>query len=94
MLKLVQRDYEKDADTPRKSKQPHPRSYFLELEKTPFPFDCLSRMKSTADNALGKADRAQSADAHERQWGALVNQLLCGVEIWQEEPEQVVVLNV
>ena len=51
-------------------------------------------MKSTADNALGKADRAQSADAHERQWGALVNQLLCGVEIWQEEPEQVVVLNV
>ena len=51
-------------------------------------------MKTTADKVLGKAERAQSQDAHERQWGALVNQLLCEVEIWQEEPEQVIALNV
>ena len=94
MLILLQHEYEQDADTPRKSKEPHSRSCFLEREKTPFPVDCLSRMKSTADKVLGKAERAQSQDAHERQWGALVNQLLCEVEIWQEEPEQVVVLNV
>lgn len=51
-------------------------------------------MKSTADNVWGKALRAHSENAQERQWGALVNQLLCEVEIWQKWPEQVVVLNV
>ena len=50
-------------------------------------------MKKTADKVLGKAERSQAQDAHERQWGALINQLLCEVEMWQEEPEQVVVLN-
>ena len=50
-------------------------------------------MKSTADLVLGKALRAQSENAHERQWGALVNQLLCEVEAWQKWPGQVVVLN-
>ena len=51
-------------------------------------------MKSTADLVLGKALRAQSENAHERQWGSLVNQLLCEVEAWQKWPGQVVVLNV
>ncbi len=51
-------------------------------------------MKTTADNVFGKALRAQSEDAHEKQWGALVNQLLCEVELWQKWPEQILVLNV
>ncbi|KAM0795840.1 hypothetical protein BDR22DRAFT_919349 [Usnea florida] len=86
--------YEEDANTPRKSKEPHSESYYLDPEKTPFPRHCLDRMKSTADLVLGKALRAQSENAHERQWGGLVNQLLCEVEAWQKWPGQVVVLNV
>ena len=94
LLIVRQHEYKQDANTPRKSKEPHSRSYFLDREKTPFPSECLSRMKSTADKVLGKAQRAQSQHAHERQWGALVNHLLFEVEIWQKEPEQIVVLNV
>lgn len=94
MLILVQREYGQDADTPRKSKEQHSRSHFLPRQETPFPVDCLSRMKSTVDKVLEKAEEAHSQGAHERQWGALVNQLLCEVEIWQKGPEQVVVLNV
>ena len=86
--------YEEDANTPRKSKEPHSDSYYLEPEKTPFPQRCLDRMKSTADLLLGKASRAHSENAHERQWGGLVNQLLCEVEAWQKWPGEVVVLNV
>lgn len=51
-------------------------------------------MKTTVDHVLEKAARADKDRAHEKQWGALVNQLLCCVEIWQDGPEQVVVLNV
>ena len=96
-LKLAnnsQHDYEHDANTPRKSKESHGESYFLEQERTPFPQDCLNRMKSTADKVREKAQWTQSQNAHERQWGALVNQLLCEVEIWQKERTQIVVLNV
>ena len=94
MLIPTQSIYEEDANTPRKSKEPHSDSYYLEPEKTPFPRHCLDRMKSTADLVVGKALRAQSENAHERQWGGLVNQLLCEVEAWQKWPGQVVVLNV
>ena len=94
LLTPAQLVYEEDANTPRKSKEPHSDSYYLEPEKTPFPRHCLDRMKSTADLVLGKALRAQSENAHERQWGGLVNQLLCEVEAWQKWPGQVVVLNV
>lgn len=51
-------------------------------------------MKSTADKVLEKAEEAHSQGAHEKQWSALVNQLLCEAEIWQKRPEHVVVLNV
>ena len=94
LLILSQPEYEQDANTPRKSKEPHSDWYYLEREKTPFPKRCLDRMKSTADSVFDKARRTQAQNAHERQWGALVNQLLCEVEIWQERPEQIVVLNV
>lgn len=86
--------YVQDADTPRKSNEPHSKSSFLEAVKTPFPSHCLDRMKSTVDNVLEKAKRAHSQNAHEKQWGALVNQVLCEVECWQKESEQIVVLNV
>lgn len=51
-------------------------------------------MKSTADNVVGRAERAQSENAHEKQWGAIVSQLLVEVELWQTWPEQIVLLNV
>ena len=86
--------YEEDANTPRKSKVLLPKTHYLEAGKTPFPPRCLDRMKSTADNVLWKASRLRSENAHEKQWDALINQLLCEVEIWQKLPEQVIVLNV
>ena len=91
---IYQTRYVQDADTPRKSNEPHSKSSFLEAVKTPFPSHCLDRMKSTVDNVLEKAKRAHSQNAHEKQWGALVNQVLCEVECWQKESEQIVVLNV
>lgn len=90
----LQSMYEKDANTPRKSKELLPKSDYLEAGQTPFPQHCLARMKSTADDVLDKALRAHALNAHERQWGAIVNQLLCEVEIWQERPKQIVVLNI
>ena len=86
--------YEKDSDTPRKTRDTLSRSYYLETSETPFPPDCLSRMKSTADDVLDEAMRNRKEGAHEKQWGALVCQLLCEVRIWQKRPKQVVVLNV
>ena len=94
LLIPAQSVYEKDANTPRKSKEPHSELYYLEPEKTPFPRDCLDRMKSTADLVLWKALRAQSENAHERQWGCVVNLVLCEVEAWQKCPGQVNVFNV
>ena len=86
--------YEEDANTPRKSKGLLPKMHYLDAGETPFPHRCLDRMKSTADNVLRKASRAESDKAHEKQWDALINQLLCEVELWQTLPEQVIVLNV
>ena len=86
--------YEKDANTPRKSKYPLSQSNYLEAEKTPFPQHCLGGMKSIADRVLKKAQRARAQEAHEGQWGGVVNQLLCEVEVWQESLEQIFVLNV
>ncbi|KAM0794028.1 hypothetical protein BDR22DRAFT_895561 [Usnea florida] len=86
--------YEQDADTPRKSMAMHAKPNFLHREKTPFPANCLGRMKETADAILEKSEYAASENAHERQWGVLVNQLLCELDFWQRRPRQVMVLNV
>ena len=51
-------------------------------------------MKQTADRVLKRAKKNRSMDAHERQWGLVVSQLLCEVELCQEEPEKVAILNV
>jgi len=94
LLILHQQIYEEDANTPRKSKEQHSKLHYPEAGKTPFPHHCVDRMKSTVDNVLRKARRAQSENAHEKQWGVVVTQLLCEVEFWQKLPEQIIVLNV
>lgn len=86
--------YEQDANTPRKSKVPDSKPYYLEPEKTPFPRHCLDHMKRTADMVLERAKDSQAENAHERQWGTSVSQLLCEVEGWHESPRQIVVRNV
>ena len=94
LLTTFQHEYEQDAETPQKSNQRYEKSYFLESEKIPFPKDCTSSMKKIVNNVPKKARRAKFDRAYEKQWGALVNELLIQVEIWQEPEEEIFVLNV
>ena len=94
LLTLPQTLYEQDANTPRKTRDLHAKSQYLNASQTPFPQHCLSRMKSTADHVLENARRTSRQQAHDKQWGAVVHQLLCEVEIWQDSPSRVLVLNV
>ena len=94
LLTLPQDAYNQEANTPRKSKKSVEQSCYLDVAETPFPTRCLNRMKDTVGKVLEKAQRNDFRNAHQYQWGQVVSQLLCEVEIWQEGPAEIVVLNV
>lgn len=85
MLTVSQSSYKIDEDTPRKSRDQIPASYYLPPSATPYPSQDLDRLKTTVDNVYAKAVQAFSTGAHERQWRALVSQLLFEVELWAKE---------
>ncbi|KAL8804080.1 MAG: hypothetical protein Q9182_002793 [Xanthomendoza sp. 2 TL-2023] len=74
--------YDKDFDTPRKSREPIGKPDYLESFQTPFSAKQCARLKETIEMVLLKAERNARLNAHERQWGAVVNQILCEVELW------------
>lgn len=80
-------------NTPRKSKDPVFTSDYLPSSTTPYPPQYLNRLKTTVDRVHAKAEKNHKTGAHERQWGALANQLLCEVELWAKE-QNITVLNV
>ena len=51
-------------------------------------------MKKTADKVFSRAEKCHAENAHERQWGLVVSQLLCAVDLCQDEQEKIAVLNV
>ncbi|KAL8812821.1 MAG: hypothetical protein Q9200_000750 [Gallowayella weberi] len=74
--------YDKDFDTPRKSKEPEEKLDYLESSQTPFSAKQCARLKETIKMVLLKAERNARLEAHERQWGAVVSQILDEVELW------------
>lgn len=59
---------------------PHP-SYYLEKGATPFPSETLDRMKARVSLVVEDAAWNHANDAHERQWGKLVAQLVGELEM-------------
>ncbi|KAL8819560.1 MAG: hypothetical protein Q9223_002033 [Gallowayella weberi] len=74
--------YDKDFDTPRKSKEPGEKLDYLESSQTPFSAKQCARLMETLEMVLLKAERNARLEAHERQWGAVVSQILDEVELW------------
>ncbi|KAL8804510.1 MAG: hypothetical protein Q9182_002518 [Xanthomendoza sp. 2 TL-2023] len=85
--------YDKDIDTPRKSKDPLPDSEYQDLNETPFTKYELGRLRHLADEVLRKASMAGRIRAHERQWGSIMTQILQEAEGWPVERD-VVLFNV
>ena len=85
MLTVPQSSYKCDEDTPRKSRDQIPASYYLRPSATPYPSQYLDHLKNTVENVYIKAAQAFRTDAHEKQWGAIVSQFLFEVESWAKE---------
>ncbi|KAL8808252.1 MAG: hypothetical protein Q9223_004221 [Gallowayella weberi] len=85
--------YDKDIDTPRKSKDPLPDSEYQDLDETPFTKYELERLKHMVGEVLRKASTAAEIRAHERQWGSIMTQILQEAEGWPVE-RNVVLFNV
>ncbi|KAL9047053.1 MAG: hypothetical protein Q9214_000270 [Letrouitia sp. 1 TL-2023] len=74
--------YDKDAATPRKSKNPPNSSYYLPPDKDPYPSARLDTLKAEVDLALEDAAYNHRFQAHERQWGLLATRLLGEFRHW------------
>ena len=88
-----QASIQQEANTPRKSKVEIHDSQYLPDSGTPYPPRYLNRLKTTVGMVFDKAAEAHKTGAHERQWGAVLTQLLCEVELWGKE-SGVIELNV
>ncbi|KAL8712370.1 MAG: hypothetical protein Q9225_006955 [Loekoesia sp. 1 TL-2023] len=85
--------YDKDLDTPRKSKDPIHEQEYLDPASTPFTNQQLERLMHTVEEVHRKASTAANIKAHERQWGSIMTQILHEAEGWPEERDAVL-LNV
>ncbi|KAL9595272.1 MAG: hypothetical protein Q9219_006548 [cf. Caloplaca sp. 3 TL-2023] len=68
--------YEEDAATPRKSKDPPDTSDYLPSHLNPYPPGRLESLKIQVDQTLTDADWNYRMKVHEKQWGALYNELI------------------
>ena len=73
MLTVAQSSYKSDEDTPRKSRDWIPASYYLPPSATPYPSQYLDHLKNTVENVYVKAAQAFRTDTHEKQWGGMVS---------------------
>ncbi|KAL8778277.1 MAG: hypothetical protein Q9213_007485 [Squamulea squamosa] len=69
-------DYLADSETPRKSREPPTDKAYLPPDRKQFPADLVPRLKASMARILGNAEWAHSNDAHEGQWGTLVDNII------------------
>ncbi|KAL8644808.1 MAG: hypothetical protein Q9210_007062, partial [Variospora velana] len=84
--------YEKDSDTPRKSRDAPHTDEFSSRGDTLFPRERLTTIKEQVDEALKDAEWNDRHNAQEGQWGTVVHLLLKEVARWPR-PQKLRVLN-
>ncbi|KAI4277213.1 MAG: hypothetical protein L6R38_005475 [Xanthoria sp. 2 TBL-2021] len=72
----LQNAYEEAADTPRKSRDPPNPYVYLSAQETPYPPECMQRIKERIDETVHDAKINFESNAHERQWGATASRLI------------------
>ncbi|KAL8900672.1 MAG: hypothetical protein Q9207_005575 [Kuettlingeria erythrocarpa] len=93
LIPLSLRDsYEKDSDTPRKSRDAPHTDEFSTKGDTLFPRERLATIKEHVDEALRDAEWNDRHNAQEGQWGTVVHLLLKEVTRWPR-PHKLRVLN-
>ena len=73
----IQTSYIHSADTPRKTQAPPKETHYIPVSQDcPYPGELLSALKRRVDRVLRGAEFNHKRNAHEGQWGLLMNTLL------------------
>ena len=79
---FVKASFEKESDTPRKTRWFPESTEYLSDARCPYPLDRLESLKERARIVQVDAAYNSRYNAHEREWGGLMRGLLSEFEHW------------
>ncbi|KAL8704614.1 MAG: hypothetical protein Q9201_002234 [Fulgogasparrea decipioides] len=81
---ILQETYNKEANTPQKSKEAPAEHDYLSPQMDPLDTKRLPYLKDFIDHILEVAEFNELAGTHEKQWGNIVCQMLNAFALWPE----------